>query len=256
MKNLQYCLIFLLGVLTNNTSAQIKNAYKHGEWIQFRVHYGIINAGYATMEVKEETIHQKKIQHVIGKGWSTGMLNWVFPVEDRYESYINPKTGYPTKAIRKVKEGKHTKNVELFFEKDSVLTIDHKRKEQERVAAKNVQDMIAAFYYLRNNVSDTLKTNEHVEIDMFFDGKKFPFKLVKLGEETIRTKFGKIACIKFRPLVQSGRVFKEQESLTLWITADKNKIPVRIQADLAVGALKADIDQYKGLSHPLNIIID
>ena len=79
---------------------------------------------------------------------------------------------------------------------------------------------------------------------------------MKLGEETIRSKFGKIKCIKFRPLVQSGRVFKAKESLTLWITADKNKIPVRIQADLAVGALKADIDEYKGLSHPLNIIMD
>lgn len=256
MKKLLYSLIFLLGFLTNNVSAQTKNAYKKGEWIQFRVHYGIINAGYASMEVKEEKINDKKIQHVIGKGWSTGMLDWVFPVEDRYESFIDPKTGFPIRAIRKVKEGKHTKNVELFFEKDSVLTIDHKNKEQERVAAKDVQDMIAAFYYLRNNVSDSLKIAESVGIDMFFDGKKFPFKLVKLGEETIKTKFGKIKCIKFRPLVQSGRVFKAKESLTLWITADKNKIPVRIQADLAVGALKADIEEYKGLSHPLNIIMD
>ncbi|ANW97172.1 ATP-dependent exonuclease [Wenyingzhuangia fucanilytica] len=255
MKNFIYLLIFLVNVLTK-ANAQTNNTYKHGEWIQFRVHYGIINAGYATMEMEEKTINNQKLEHVIGKGWSTGMLSWVFPVEDRYESFINPKTGFPVRAIRKVKEGKHTKNVELFFEKDSVLTVDHKRNEKEKAAAKNVQDMIAAFYYLRNNVSDSLKIAESVEIDMFFDGKKFPFKLVKLGEETIKTKFGKIKCIKFRPLVQSGRVFKAKESLTLWITADKNKIPVRIQADLAVGALKADIDEYKGLSHPLNIIID
>lgn len=255
MKNLLYIFIFLTGI-TTSLNAQTEQAYKKGEWIQFRVHYGIINAGYATMEVEEKTINNQKLQHVIGKGWSTGMLSWVFPVEDRYESFINPKTGYPVRAIRKVKEGKHTKNVELIFEKDSVLTIDHKRNKQERAAAKNVQDMIAAFYYLRNNTTDNLKVAEHVEIDMFFDGKKFPFKLVKLGEEKIDTKFGKIKCIKFRPLVQSGRVFKAKESLTLWITADKNKIPVRIQADLAVGALKADIDQYKGLSHPLNIVID
>lgn len=252
MKKLLFTFI-LLGFLTNG-NAQHQSAYKAGEWIKFRVHYGIINGGYASMEVKETSTKKSTIQHVIGKGWSTGMLNWVFPVKDQYESFIDTETGFPVRAIRKVKEGSYTKNVELIFKKDSVLTIDHKRNKEKKAAAKEVQDMIAAFYYLRNNVSDSLKIAEHVKINMFFDGKKFPFKLVKLGEENIKTKFGTIKCIKFRPLVQSGRIFKAKESLTIWITADKNKIPVRIQADLAVGSLKADIDQYKGLSHPLNII--
>jgi hypothetical protein len=77
-----------------------------------------------------------------------------------------------------------------------------------------------------------------------------------LGVETIKTKFGKIKCLKFRPLVQSGRVFKAEESLAIWISADKNKIPIRIQADLSVGSLKADLDQFKGLANPFNIIFD
>ena len=31
-----------------------------------------------------------------------------------------------------------------------------------------------------------------------------------------------------------------------------NKIPIRVKASLAVGSIKADIDQYKGLKHPIN----
>ncbi|MNR34809.1 hypothetical protein D3C85_1526110 [compost metagenome] len=54
----------------------------------------------------------------------------------------------------------------------------------------------------------------------------------------------------FKPLVQTGRVFKEKESVTLWITDDNNKVPIRIKADLAVGSLKADLDEYKGLKNP------
>ena len=57
----------------------------------------------------------------------------------------------------------------------------------------------------------------------------------------------------FKPLVQTGRVFKEKESVTLWITDDNNKVPVRIKADLAVGSLKADIDEYKGLKYPFKV---
>ncbi|HEU0125774.1 MAG TPA: DUF3108 domain-containing protein, partial [Flavobacterium sp.] len=45
----------------------------------------------------------------------------------------------------------------------------------------------------------------------------------------------------------------EKESLTLWITDDVNKVPIRIKADLAVGSLKADLDEYKGLKSPLKV---
>jgi len=51
-------------------------------------------------------------------------------------------------------------------------------------------------------------------------------------------------------MVQSGRIFKAQESVTLWITDDANKIPVKMKADLLVGSLRADLDKYQGLSNP------
>ncbi|MEC7265348.1 MAG: DUF3108 domain-containing protein, partial [Bacteroidota bacterium] len=59
-----------------------------------------------------------------------------------------------------------------------------------------------------------------------------------------------------RPLVQSGRVFKEKESLTLWVSNDLNKIPIRIKADLAVGSLKADLEAYNGLRNQFKIIMN
>jgi hypothetical protein len=57
----------------------------------------------------------------------------------------------------------------------------------------------------------------------------------------------------FKPYVQSGRIFKEQESLTVWISDDKNRLPVRIKADLAVGSIKADLEAFKGLTNPFKI---
>ena len=74
-----------------------------------------------------------------------------------------------------------------------------------------------------------------------------------LGRETIRTKFGRVKTLKFRPYVMAGRAFKEQESLTLWVSADANKIPLKIKADLAVGSLRADLEAFKGLKHSFQI---
>jgi hypothetical protein len=88
---------------------------------------------------------------------------------------------------------------------------------------------------------------------MFFDEEITKFKLKYIGRQDITTKFGTVSTMVFKPLVQTGRVFKEKESVTLWISDDNNKVPVRIKADLAVGSLKADIDQYKGLKYPFKV---
>lgn len=95
-----------------------------------------------------------------------------------------------------------------------------------------------------------MKVGDEIAIDMFMDSQVYPFKLRFLGKEKIKTKFGKVKTLIFRPLVQSGRIFKAQESVTLWITDDANKIPLKIKAELSVGSLQADLDEYRGLANP------
>ena len=128
------------------------------------------------------------------------------------------------------------------------------KKQQTFKIAESAQDLISAFYYLRAFYpSDKLKPNETFGINMFFDNENYIFKMKFLGKEKLNTKFGKIQCMKFRPYVQSGRVFREKESVTLWITDDGNKIPIRLQADLAIGAIKVDLEKFKNLVAPFEI---
>jgi hypothetical protein len=85
---------------------------------------------------------------------------------------------------------------------------------------------------------------------MFFDEETFPFRLKFLGKQSLRTHLGKIESLVFRPYVLSGRVFKEQESVTIWISNDANKIPLKLKADLRVGSLTAELEEYRGLANP------
>ena len=89
---------------------------------------------------------------------------------------------------------------------------------------------------------------------MFFDNETTKFRLKFIDREEITTKFGVVSTMVFRPLVQTGRVFKEEESLTIWITSDDNKLPVRIKANLVVGSIKADLEEFKGLKYPFKIM--
>ena len=115
-----------------------------------------------------------------------------------------------------------------------------------------MQDVISAFYYLRNHPKvDTIKEGESITINMFFDDEVLNFKLKFLRREIIKTKFGKIATMVFRPYVLKGRVFKESESLTMWVSDDENRIPLKVKADLLVGSLKAELEKCRGIKHPL-----
>jgi hypothetical protein len=250
-------ILFLLLILTVSFDSQNDDAYDAGEWFKFRIHYGFVNAGYATLEVKDAVINNKKAFHVIGKGYTTGMSRFFFKVDDLYESYIEKESGNPSQFVRKINEGGYTKNQEGFFNQSaSKITVKDYKNNTEKafVIPKNTQDILSAFYYLRNYPTiDKINPGESIVIDMFFDEETTKFKLKFIGRENITTKFGVVSAMVFRPLVQSGRVFKEQESLTVWVSDDDNRLPIRIKAELAVGSIKADLDAFKGLKHPFKI---
>ncbi len=252
--------LLLLLVLTVSFDTQREDAFDVGEWFKFRIHYGIIDAGFATLEIKEAIKDNKKVFHAVGKGYTVGMAKMFFKVNDNYESYFDKLTSKPYQYVRKIDEGGYTKNQEGFFNQDTnkILVKDYKNNTEKTInVTENVQDIVSTFYFLRNHPAvDKIKVNEYIPVDMFFDDEITKFKLKFIGRQDISTKFGTIPCMVFRPLVQSGRVFKEEESLTVWITDDDNKIPVRIKANLAVGSLKADLDGFKGLKNSFKIKIE
>lgn len=248
-------LAILLLLTVGNAFSQ--DAFTTGEFFKFRIHYGIVNAGVATLEVKEAVRNNKKVHHVVGKGYTTGMTKFFFKVEDNYESYFDKETNKPYQFVRKIDEGGYEKNQEGFFNqsKNTVQVKDYKNNTQKTFSVtEDVQDIVSTFYYLRNHPNvDKMKVGESISVDMFFDDEITKFKLKFIGRENLKTKFGTVPTMIFRPYVQAGRVFKEQESLTVWISDDQNKIPLRIKAELAVGSLKADLEQFKGLVGPLKV---
>lgn len=235
-------------------------AFKSGEWLKYRMSYSnFLNAGFSTMDVKAIKKGNLDAFHISGKGKSTGIISWFFKVNDDYQTFMYKESLQPYRFIRKINEGGYIKNKEILFdyENKEATVINYKRKtEQKYPISSDIQDMLSTLYYLRNQDVSNLNIGDEIELKLFFDEEINKFKLRYMGKEIIKTKFGKVNSFVFKPLVQSGRVFKENESVTVWISADKNKIPLCIKASLAVGSLRADLDGFKGLAHPFNIIFD
>ncbi|WP_435413854.1 DUF3108 domain-containing protein [Polaribacter aestuariivivens] len=253
----KYNIILLLFFITISLfSQEEKPAFKGGEWLRYKMSYsGFLRAGTAVLEVEETDLNGKKVFHTKGSGWTSGMIKWFFKVDDVYESYFDKNAVKPYLFKRKIDEGGYKKHTITKFNYNlgNAYVQDFIKQKDTTVNVLNAQDMLSAFYYLRNQDVKDMKKGEEIAIDIFMDSQIYPFKLRFLGKEVLKTTFGKVNTLIFRPLVQSGRVFKAQESVTIWITDDANKIPIKMSASLSVGSLRAELEEYKGLANTFGV---
>jgi hypothetical protein len=223
-----------------------------GEKLTYVLHYGIFNAGIAELEVHKEShpVHpEKETYHMVGKGWSTGAVDVFFKVRDRYESYMLEETLHPLEFVRRIDEGGFKMAQDYSFDPDSNVVVTQDNKTFE--VPENIQDMISAFYYARTLNFDTAQIGSVYSIPAFVDNEIFNMKLKLVGRETISTRKGKYKCLKFNPLVQEGRIFKAEEDLTVWVSDDKNRIPILAKSKILVGSIKMELKEYSGLLYDL-----
>jgi hypothetical protein len=235
------------------------NAYKEGESLKYRISYGILNAGIATLEVQNHIEKNDTLFHVKGKGWTTGMVNLFFPVLDIYETYIDKQTKKPVHFIRKINEGGYKKDKEIYFNYEDLQAnvVNHKHNTEKLYSIENdIQDMLSTLYYLREKNFDSLSIGDEIAVNMFFDQEIYKTNIILVKREVIKTNFGKVKTLVLKPSVVAGRVFNDKETVTFWITDDQNKIPIKIKASILVGSIKAELFQYKGLANSFPIIFN
>ena len=231
-------------------------AYLPGERVNFEIHYGVIQGGVVSLELRSDTFRGKEVLHSVLTGKTTGMADAVFKVKDIYESYFEQSTGLPVFSIRNIREGRYTKYNEVIFDHYSrpdsaVLTSD---LTGVHVTEKGIHDILSCFYFMRDNHlpnHEKLKKGDIITINTWFADEFYPVIMRYMGTEEIRTKVGRIKCLKFNPVTEVGRLFKTQDDVTFWFTTDRNHLPVRIRFNIFVGAFVAEIVDYDGLKYPL-----
>ena len=227
------------------------NAFNAGEKLTYRVHYGFVDAGEATIEVKNSkyNFNGRPAWHMVGKGITLGAFNWFFKVQDHYETYVDKKGLFPYRFIRDVNEGGYTIEQDYRFEqkKRAVTT----QKGDTFATPANIQDMISAYYYARTVDYSNAKVGDVFTFTVFMDDEIFPLQIRYLGTEVIKVRAGKYRCMKFQPVVQEGRVFKDDDDLNVWITDDENKIPILVKSDLLVGSIKMEVVEFENLANPI-----
>jgi hypothetical protein len=240
-----------------NGFCDVRNtAFKAGEQITFKVFYTVVGAyfgaGEATFNTSLETLNNKPVYHIVGEGKTYNFYDNFFKVRDKYETYIDTATLQPYRFIRNIYEGGYKKYQNVTFNKttNTAVTNDGVFKVPECV-----QDVLSAIFYARNIDFDKYKAGDKITFSMFLDNEVYEMYIRYLGKENIKTKYGKFRAIKFKPLLIKGTIFEGGEKMTVWVSDDKNHVPVRIESPISVGSVKVDMISNRNLRYPLSSLL-
>ncbi|NOZ35974.1 MAG: DUF3108 domain-containing protein [Chlorobi bacterium] len=234
----------------NDSVPIINTAFNPEEYLKYKIKYGIINGGYAEMKIELEQVGSDWYYHVKAIARTSGLVGKFARVSDRYESIIDLYNGLPLQSIRDINENNYRRYNEVIFVRDENKVISLKSGDHK--VPPGTLDVLSAFYYARRMIfKNKLKKNQIINLTTYFDEQLYTVKVKYKKTEKIRTKFGKIKCLKFIPVIDDKSTIKKEDDMQVWFSDDGNFIPVKIRLKAGFSTVKCDIIQTVGLKYPL-----
>ena len=229
-------------------------SFTHGEKIEFRVHYGLINAANIVFEVTPTAVEkqERNCYNIKAEGKTLKSFDWAFKVRDRFETFVDKEWLAPVSYTKSVQEDKYLDN--------DLVNFKHNKKKLYGVKGvldmpEYTHDVISAIYYVRNLDFSKSKVGDKFPLDVYLDNQIYNLGFKYDGKETLDTDLGKVKCIKLVPTLVVDRVFKDKDDMTVWISDDDNHLPIRVKAKIMVGSIKVDITKYSGLKNEFKALV-
>jgi Protein of unknown function (DUF3108) len=231
-----------------------------GEQLKYRVHYGFITAGEATLSVAKK-IHEENDRpcyKVDINGRSIGAFNRIVRIRDSWGTYLDTALMKPHRATRDMRENKYRLAEDLNFNYSKrIVTVKRDNRKDTTFRIPNpIFDIVSGYYFLRQVDFRHLQEGTIISLDAFFDNQQYKFKVRYVGREKVKTKFGRVPCIVLSPIMPDNSFFDGENAIRLWMSDDANRVPVRCSAELAVGSVDLDLAEYEGTRTPLATVRD
>lgn len=240
------------------------NAFQFGERIDYTIYYHLagmwVGAGEVYFAVDSAKIGKRTYWHFDSYGQTYSKYDWIYKVRDHYQAYTNPDNFIPLRFKRKVNEGSTYAREDYLFDYNSGYALTIRQLEEDGPFLKDTvplkqcsHDVLTMIYYARNIDFANVELNEKVPINIFIDNASHESYIRYLGRKQIKVKgLGTFNTIVFSPLLIEGSIFNAGEDMTVYVTDDKNRIPILIETPILVGSIRARVKSMKGLRHPLN----
>ncbi len=242
-------------------------AFQAGEKITYEVAYNLgniyINAGEVYFKTETTNLNNQAYFFFESFGQSYRQYDWIFKVRDKFQSVVESESFQPYWFTRDTYEGGYEVNnrYDYDFAHKRVIASTSNSDKPLTIETLPIEpctfDVLTAIYYARCLNFEQYEPGEIIPIKFIIDGEFHELYIRLAGNETIKNRDGKTyKTIKFSAQLVEGTIFKGGEDLYVWITDDKNKIPVLIEAKIIVGSIKAYMTGYDGLKYELESLIE
>ena len=240
-------LLILLAVLGARAAAgdgQVEPAavpFGPGESCTFSIGYGVIQAGEAVLTVEEVfEYYGSSVYHLRTRARSNRFFSAIFKVRDQADSYMDVHRLHSRYFNKHLREGQFRRDVEIHFDHENRKAYFPSGKEND--IPYGVQDVLSAFFRVR---AMELNDGDEIQLPTHGDNEMYELKVIVHGREELETVLGKRRCIKLQPLMEDEGLFKHKGDLFVWLTDDERRVPVRVQANIPVGAIEAKLVNYQ-----------
>jgi hypothetical protein len=238
-------------------------AFQESERLTIVANYkwGIINTdvGEATMMLTKEKFRDTTYFYARAYAKTYRFYDNFFMVRDVYEARFLVSNLRPLYFHRNINEGGYImKNTYLFNNTDYTIRASVQRrtdpaKDTVLPGKSCTFDFVSLFYNSRNLDFDNFTKDQIIPISFVVDEEMFHIYYRYLGKEVKKISgLGTFNCIKIAAKPVAGEVFDGKNELTIWISDDKNHIPLLIETPIVVGKVSARLSQFANLKHPLS----
>jgi len=234
-----------------------------GEEFVYVTHYLGFNGGKAHIKVDDRihTVNGRPCYQVEVFGKTTGMAALFYHVKDLWRSHIDTAAITTQKFHRDIEEGKNYTLVETttFDHKKGKgylkqVKRDKKKPDKEFDIPAYPQDMISGYYYLRTIDYANKTPGDIISMNAVYEDTVYDFKVRYLGRDQVKTKMGKMNVFALSPIMPENKLFDGGDAITIWVSDDKNRVPVRVKAKMFLGAVIVELTDHSGLKHEFNLV--
>ncbi|MBN2669954.1 MAG: DUF3108 domain-containing protein [Bacteroidales bacterium] len=223
-----------------------------GETVSYKVYYNLawvwVEAANVEFSINDTVFQNKPVVLLRSYGASKPSYDWIFRVRDYFTSIIDPYNFQSYYYRRKTSEGSHKVDNRYYFSnsnKSIYSFINDNEKEPLndtlKYTSNKVLDVLSAVYYLRTlDYSNDYKVGDVIPIHTVMDNELILINVTYEGKTTVTMKDGTVLpAFKLKSKGVAGSIFDEDSEIHVWVSRDRNKIPLKIESEILVGTVKA-----------------
>ncbi len=226
-----------------------QTAFKSGERVSYDVYYNLafiwVDAADVSFSVSDTIINHKALFNFKSIGNSKPNYDWIFKVRDRFEALVDPLGLKPLLYHRRTSEGSSFANNYYVFnhKKKQIYSSIYNTHGTYKDTLSNLvdaRDVLSSVYVLRAMPLNQYSVNDTIKITSVMDNQIISLDIVYCGKENVKHKNGQL--YYSHKLITNGiegTIFRQDSKIQVWVSADDNKIPIKIESEILVGTVQA-----------------